>query len=219
MSGDWLTYRELAVRLGVSVEAARRRALRARWAKQAGNDGKSRVLLPDDYEIDRRPDGAPDVRSDVAGEKPGQSAHLIAALEAHVETLKAQLAAAEARASASDARADAEAAKTAQAIAAFQSLAERLEAMAEAPPTMVATPGRLRHWAQRIEDQHDGRLVEWQAQTAAAEAAEAACATAFTLAARNGIEPTARSPLSRASPSGSKPWPRRRRPWWRRLVG
>jgi hypothetical protein len=71
----------------------------------------------------------------------------------------------------------------------------------------VAAPGRLRHWAQRIEEQHDGRLVEWQAQTAASEAAEAACATAFTLAARNGIEPTARSPPSRASPSGSKPWP------------
>jgi hypothetical protein len=132
MSGDWLTYRELAVRLGVSVEAARRRALRARWVKQAGNDGKSRVLLPDDYEIDRRPDGAPDVRPDAAREKSAQSTHLIAALEAHVETLKAQLAAAEGRAAASDARASEESAKTAQAIQAFEQLAQRLEELAQA---------------------------------------------------------------------------------------
>jgi chromosome segregation ATPase len=46
-------------------------------------------------------------------------------LSAHVETLKGQLAAAEARAGE-------EAAKTAQAIAAFQNLAEQLEAIAEA---------------------------------------------------------------------------------------
>lgn len=49
----------------------------------------------------------------------------VAAMQAHVATLKAQLAAAEARASD-------EAAKTAQAIAAFQSLAKRLEAIAAA---------------------------------------------------------------------------------------
>jgi hypothetical protein len=121
-----------ADRLNVSVEAARRRALRARWAKQAGNDGRSRVLLPDDYEVDRRLDGAPDVRPDGAGEKSAPVWHLVAALEAHVETLKAQLAAAEARTQAADVRANEESAKTAQAIAAFESLAQRLEAMAEA---------------------------------------------------------------------------------------
>jgi hypothetical protein len=47
----------------------------------------------------------------------------IAALEGHVATLKVQLAGAETRASE-------ESAKTAQAIAAFESLAQRLEAMA-----------------------------------------------------------------------------------------
>jgi hypothetical protein len=36
---QWLTYRELAVRLGVSVEAARRRALRGKWTRVAGNEG------------------------------------------------------------------------------------------------------------------------------------------------------------------------------------
>ena len=80
MSGEWLTYREDGVRLGVSVEAARRRALRARWARQSGNDGKARVHLPDDYEIDRRPDGAPDVRPDASVMNDGHTA-LVSALE------------------------------------------------------------------------------------------------------------------------------------------
>jgi hypothetical protein len=51
-------------------------------------------------------------------------------LSAHVETLKTQLAGAEGRAAAESARASEESAKTAQAIAAFESLAQRLEAMA-----------------------------------------------------------------------------------------
>jgi hypothetical protein len=139
MSGEWLTYRELAAKLGVSVEAARRRALRARWSRQSGNDGKARVLLPEDYEIERRPDSAPDAPPDAADRVTAAAQATIAALEAalaasedargalagHVDTLKAALAGAEARAGE-------EAAKTTQAIAAFQSLAERLEAIAEA---------------------------------------------------------------------------------------
>ena len=59
MDGERLTYRELGVPLGVSAEAARRRALRVRWRRQSGNDGRTRVLLPDDCEIKRCPDGAP----------------------------------------------------------------------------------------------------------------------------------------------------------------
>jgi hypothetical protein len=147
MSGEWLTYRELGIRLGVSVEAARRRALRARWTRQSGNDGKARVHLPEDYEIDRRPDGAPDVRPDASVTSDGHAA-LVSALQnhiktlatenealkqdlamtradlsAHVETLKGQLAGAEARAGE-------ESAKTDRAIAAFADLADRLDVLA-----------------------------------------------------------------------------------------
>jgi hypothetical protein len=53
MSGNWLTYRELADRFGVSVEAARSRALRAGWARQPSNDGKVRIMLPDDIGIEQ----------------------------------------------------------------------------------------------------------------------------------------------------------------------
>ncbi len=41
-----LTYQELADRLGIDVQSARRRVLRAGWAKLPGNDGKARVLVP-----------------------------------------------------------------------------------------------------------------------------------------------------------------------------
>jgi hypothetical protein len=43
---EWLTYRALAGRLGVSVEAARRRALRGKWTRVAGNDGATLVMPP-----------------------------------------------------------------------------------------------------------------------------------------------------------------------------
>ncbi len=136
MDAQWLTYRQIAVRLGVSVEAARRRALRGKWARMPGNDGMTRVMLPDDW----HPPGAPDVRAD-SDRVSSADATTIKALEAHVETLKAQLAAAEARI---DKQADdlvahdtayaaglaAERARTEKAIAAFASLAERLDALA-----------------------------------------------------------------------------------------
>jgi hypothetical protein len=60
------------------------------------------------------------------------------AAEEHIESLRAQL-------SVADARADAEAAKNAQAIRAFGSLAQRLEAIAEAENAKT-----LRHWWRRI---------------------------------------------------------------------
>ena len=123
--------------------------MRAQWARQPGNNGRTLVLLPEDYEtdqIDRRPDGAPDVR-------PDNPVHAqIARLEGELAGMREALAEARARASAAEAsteaaaaRADDEAAKTAQAIRAFESLAERLEAMAEAQKAKT-----LRRWWRRI---------------------------------------------------------------------
>jgi hypothetical protein len=169
MDGQWLSYRELANRLGVGVEAARRRAQRARWSRQYGNDGKTRVHLPDDYEIERRPDGAgavlplhpdgaPDVRAEASGLVHALESN-IKTLEAHVETLREQLAAAEARAekratdfaeldarhvaaiAQAEARADREAEKAGKAIEAFSALADRLDALAQE---------RARPWWRRL---------------------------------------------------------------------
>ena len=93
MHGEWLTYEEAAVRLGVSPEAARRRTIRGKWARMPGNDGRTRVRVPDDW----RPHGTPPVRTDDAALLHALEGH-VASLKAENERLAAQLAAAEARA-------------------------------------------------------------------------------------------------------------------------
>ncbi len=122
MDGQWVTYRDLAVRLGVSVEAARRRALRGKWARMPGNDGMTRVRPPDDLS-DRR---APDVRADAVPDNPA----LVTALEGHIETLKTDIERLEAQLAGAGADLAAEREKTGKAIAAFSALAERLDALA-----------------------------------------------------------------------------------------
>src|SRR5580704_3876264 len=80
-----LTYAELAEALKITPASANKLARRRRWPRVPGNDGRSRVSVPEEALVRRDipPAGPPD--------------KLIKALEAHVETLKAQLAAAEAR--------------------------------------------------------------------------------------------------------------------------
>ncbi len=138
MDGEWLTYRQVAVRLGVSVEAARRRALRGKWSRMPGNDGMTRVRPPDDLS-DRC---APDVRSDA---RPDNSA-LVHALESHIKTLQGENEALMQQLTAAEARAAQEAEKTARAIAAFSSLAERLDALA----ADRSASSRARPWWRRL---------------------------------------------------------------------
>ena len=128
MTDEWFTYAQAAERLNLTVEAVRLRALRGRWQKTIGNDKRPRIRLPEGWSndvqttVERRERKA---RNDsrTAVERSADAA-IIKALEAHVATLKEQLAGAEARAGE-------EAAKTGRAIAAFESLAVKLEAMAE----------------------------------------------------------------------------------------
>ena len=143
-----LTYAELARALKITPESANRLARRKRWPRVRGNDGKTRISVPE--EMLARPVSPPDSPSDRPPVSPGDSPpdKLIKALEAHVATLKEQLAAAEARIdkqaddlvaydaayaaglAAERAKVEAERARTEKAIAAFASLAERLDAMA-----------------------------------------------------------------------------------------
>jgi Sigma-70, region 4 len=46
--GQWMTYAEVAERLGVSLEAVRQRAIRNKWARMVGNDKRARIRLPDE---------------------------------------------------------------------------------------------------------------------------------------------------------------------------
>jgi hypothetical protein len=122
MDAQWLSYRELAAQLGVSVEAARRRALRGKWSRVAGNDGATRVRVPEDY-VKPRP--SPDVRPDAPSAVPDNTA-LVDALRAHIETLKADNEALKADLAAAKARSD-------QSVAELVKLADRLAEIAARP--------------------------------------------------------------------------------------
>ena len=120
MSDTWLTYAEAAEKLGTSVEAVRQRAIRGRWQRTAGNDGKARIRLPDGERTpsERAPrtpvQPPPSDRTDVE--------RLVAALEAHNETLKGELAGVRAELMTEKARAD-------KAMADYVRLAEQLAAV------------------------------------------------------------------------------------------
>jgi hypothetical protein len=74
-----MTYGEAAVRLGVTPEAVRRRAFRSKWSRQPGNDGRTRVRVPDHAPVTRSPTALPDTPA------------LVLALEAHIATLKTDI--------------------------------------------------------------------------------------------------------------------------------
>lgn len=46
MSNEYLTYRELADRLGIKLESARKTVLRKGWKRIQGNDGIARIVVP-----------------------------------------------------------------------------------------------------------------------------------------------------------------------------
>ena len=120
----WLTYREAAERLGISVDGVRMRAKRQNWPTDRGNypNAPVRVLVPEaEFAVPRAPERvserAPERPGGRLPRSPGERDRLVGALEAHVETLRAQLleAAEERRrllAALDSARADAEQARS-----------------------------------------------------------------------------------------------------------
>jgi hypothetical protein len=95
-----------------------------------GNDGRARVRLPDEpLAPAREPARGVSVQAPDTALVHALEGH-VASLKAELETLKAELRTRNSELASANARAVDEAAKTAQAIAAFESLAQRLEAMA-----------------------------------------------------------------------------------------
>jgi maltooligosyltrehalose synthase len=119
---DWLTYSEAAKVLSTNAEAVRQRAIRGRWQRSKGNDGKARVRIPDDLSDRTNPVRTAPASVPVDGVRTGLE-RLISAHESHIATLKGELAAAHGRASADIAAeracTDAERARADQAIADF----------------------------------------------------------------------------------------------------
>jgi hypothetical protein len=90
MAVTWLSYADIAKALGTSPEAARQKAIRGRWRRQRGNDGRALVLVDlEAAQARTRPDDARTKRPD--------DARTVAALEAHIATLQADIAKADAR--------------------------------------------------------------------------------------------------------------------------
>lgn len=99
MDTESLTYRELAERLGMKPESARKTAQRKGWHRTIGNDGLARVIVP--VEAFERPER---VAEDTQGDGP---APLVRELEARIEVLKDLAAAERRRAEAAEADRDA----------------------------------------------------------------------------------------------------------------
>src|SRR5918998_5196380 len=93
MSTVWLTYDELAERLGIERESARQHVKRKHWARQRGNDGKVRIGVPEEVLSARsEPDtegGTEPVQAPVQPlvQDPG----VTAVLTRHIERLETQL--------------------------------------------------------------------------------------------------------------------------------
>src|SRR3954447_8565648 len=95
---EWLTLDETAARLGISRESARRTALRKRWGKRPGNDGRVRIGVPverlpcaDAVGLDAEHATGHDVgrgAGHAVGQAVGHEHPRVAALEATIEGLK-----------------------------------------------------------------------------------------------------------------------------------
>lgn len=93
MSLDWLTYAEAAALLGIKPDSVKRRAMRKRWPKMLGNDGKARIQVPTDVTDDATSDDTPDITPDTSPPlKPDDTRERLAAAETEVRLLREMLA-------------------------------------------------------------------------------------------------------------------------------
>lgn len=93
-----LTYRELAERLGVKPESARKMVRRKRWQRGSGNDGAVRIAVPVDV-LPQSRDDAPDSLRD-------SPSPYVRELETRIEGLRMLLQAESRRADAAEADRD-----------------------------------------------------------------------------------------------------------------
>jgi chromosome segregation ATPase len=99
---EWMTYSQVAARLGVTSDAVRHRARKEAWSRQEGNDGKIRVLI----DPEALPGIPPRNRSESASESDSDSRlneaivhrnsapdsdREIRRLEDHLQTLRDQI--------------------------------------------------------------------------------------------------------------------------------
>jgi hypothetical protein len=95
MDVEWLTYDEIAERLGMGRESARTLVKRKRWARQQGNDGRARIGVPveeiasrQEQSGERSPERPEEQSPERSEERTGE---VLAVLTRHIERLEAQL--------------------------------------------------------------------------------------------------------------------------------
>jgi hypothetical protein len=195
-NGQWLTYRDLAERLCISVEAAQQKARRGRWSRREGNDGRRLVLVP--YEAmggptipGTIPPTTPDtISSTVPKTTPpvlpapiAPTVHgVVDHAEARIDELHQRAAAAEAREQAALTRFDRERQEIRQEVEHARLAAERLRGELETERQ------HARDMATRIDRLHQERHAEVEKHRQEMDSLRTALEDA-------------------------------RRPWWRRLMG
>jgi hypothetical protein len=135
-----LTYAEIAEALKIAPASAYRLALRRHWPRAKGNDGKTRVAVPDEA-LTRHSDSPSYSHSDSHGDSHSDSHLTIARLEGELKGLHEALVEARARAEQANTQLAAESARADKAIQAFADLADRLDVLAA---------DRARPWWRRL---------------------------------------------------------------------
>src|SRR3954464_10340367 len=95
-----LTYAELADALGITAASAKRLAIRRRWPKKPGNDGKSRVVVPvERLQAERKTvtsndpgDDTSDDTTVVTSDATSDKLIVVTTLTRHIERLEQELA-------------------------------------------------------------------------------------------------------------------------------
>lgn len=84
-----MTYKELSEHLNIKLPSARRLVMRKKWHKVKGNDGETRISVPDDFLINR--DSHDDNHNDCHDVKSDKYDDDIVTLKIENAALKAQL--------------------------------------------------------------------------------------------------------------------------------
>ena len=101
MGGEtrWLTYEDMGVALGITSESAKRLAMRHKWPRRPGNDGRALVAVPEERleeaaqalasgnTADGTDDDTPVIAGDVTDDGRSDARALIGYLERRVEEL------------------------------------------------------------------------------------------------------------------------------------
>jgi hypothetical protein len=145
----WMSYDELAAALSINRESARQLAIRKRWGRRKGNDGKARVGVPEDV---LRPETGNATRPDTGpntSESTSDHTAVVQVLTRHIERLEQELDTAREKAAESDALArQVESLKAV--LEEMRQDRDRWHATATAVITRAESPAPPRPWWKRL---------------------------------------------------------------------